>query len=148
VFEVKKNVSLPFRLEQMRLLVDDVASYPDFLESCVAGKVICCLNDIEYHASLSFQKGPFSLTFSTRNCWSVKEQEHCLDMYLLEGPFKNFESQWTFKEEGGQLQSTFLMRFAFSSLLLEKCAGPFFYPFVEHIVASFTARAHHLYGQF
>lgn len=93
---VSRSALLPYSAQQMFDLVNDVESYPQFLDGCVGSSV---LNQTEHSmdATLELSKKGVQQTFSTRN--TLKSPES-IKMELLEGPFQSLNGGWTITELG------------------------------------------------
>jgi coenzyme Q-binding protein COQ10 len=68
-----------------------------------------------------------------------------IDTAYLDGPVKNLESEWTFKDVEGGCEVAFSVVFEFKSRLLQGAAGLFFNEAMQRAVWSFERRASELY---
>ena len=77
-------------------MVNDVASYPQFLPWCSATEVLSS-SETEMHASMTVAKAGLSQRFMTRNALEVGKR---IEMTLEEGPFSHLHGIWEFKALG------------------------------------------------
>ena len=92
----RRSALVPYSAEQMFVLVDDVAAYPQFLPWC-SDAVEHDRDEREVQATLELNKGGGSKRFTTRN---VRQPGERLDMHLLDGPFSHLEGVWFFEPLG------------------------------------------------
>ena len=78
--------------ERMRALVNDVASYPEFLPWCSNAEVLERCNEFML-ASIVVQKGGMRQSFTTKNDISVEGK---ILMNLVDGPFSSLNGVWDF----------------------------------------------------
>jgi ribosome-associated toxin RatA of RatAB toxin-antitoxin module len=135
---VEKSVLVPFSASRMWHLVQDVASYPQFLPWC-AGADVLRTEGSETDARLHVNYHGLKQNFTTRN------QGECpqgVTMSLLEGPFRHLEGQFSFKElSDSACKITFTLEWSFSNSLLEKMVGPVFRHIADTMVDAFVTRA-------
>ena len=82
--QISRSALVPFSVEQMYNLVNDVRAYPEFLPGCVGSRIISHEQD-EMTASVDVSKAGISKTFVTRN--QLTSNQH-IRMQLVEGPFR------------------------------------------------------------
>ncbi len=80
---IQRSALLPYPAQALYDLVNDVASYPEFLPWCSASTVIET-SDTHMRAKLEVAKGGMSQHFVTRN---VLVPGRSIEMNLEEGPF-------------------------------------------------------------
>ena len=78
--------------ERMSALVNDVASYPQFLPWCSSAVVLDESNEFML-ASIEVKKGAVKQSFTTRNDLSVDGR---ILMNLVDGPFSHLKGGWDF----------------------------------------------------
>lgn len=124
-------------------LVDDVASYPQFLPWCRAATVIERKPD-EVTATLKIHKGALHTRFTTRN---TLEPPHAIRLALIDGPFRALDGAWQFEPIGDKGSRVRLqLRFAFANPLNAWLLEPVFEHTCASLVDAFGKRARSVYG--
>ena len=134
--------------ERMLALVNDIASYPEFLPWC-AGADVIHESDNTLRATLKIGYKGIRQQFSTRNHTTEpdKNAPASIKMSLVDGPFRSLNGQWLFKPlDDEACKVEFTLRYEFSSKLLEKVIGPAFNYIANSFVDAFVRRANSLYG--
>jgi len=127
----------------MYALVNDVASYPQFLPWCRSATVHVETEAL-MEASLELVKGNMSKVFTTRNTLSPGRS---IEIGLLNGPFRHLEGVWRFDVIDEAASEVVLdMSFEFDSLMGGFLFGPMFEDIATSLVGSFSQRARDLYG--
>ncbi|WP_428772222.1 SRPBCC family protein [Vibrio sp.] len=140
--QVSRSALVSFSAEQMFKLVNDVASYPDFLPGCSGSRVLES-SDTAMLASVDVAKAGISKTFTTSN--ELKHGEAIL-MHLVDGPFKTLKGGWFFTPLDDQACKVELkLEFEFSSKLIEMAFGKVFHELTSNMVNAFTSRAKQVY---
>ncbi len=140
---INKSALLPYSAAQMYALVDDIASYPQFLPWCKDAKVFS-RNADEVHAQIHIAHGALNKAFSTTN---RLQQNKIIEMRLADGPFKHLEGFWRFDELGDAgCKISLDLDFKFSNKLIEFAIGPAFNYIGNSLVDAFCQRAKQVYG--
>lgn len=135
---------LPYSAQQIYVLVNDVARYPEFLPWCGAARVLES-SDQEMLASVTIVKAGLSKEFTTRN--KLLEGEQIL-MTLVDGPFSYLRGEWSFKKlDESACKIQFEVEFEISNGLLNMALGPIFEHIASTFVESFCKRAEQVYGK-
>lgn len=141
---INRSALVMFSAEQMYGLVNDVASYPQFLPGCVDSQ-IQSQGEGTMVASVMVAKGGISKTFTTRN---ELEPARAIRMALVDGPFRSLVGEWRFTPLDEQACKVELaLDFEFSSALVELAFGRIFKELVSTMVSAFTQRAREVYGE-
>jgi len=141
--KIEQKVTVPYTIEQMFSLVDDILSYPKFLPGCSSAVVLSRAPD-EVKATLKIAKGLASYSFSTVNKLHPHER---IQMNLLEGPFSHLNGEWRFIPlSNGNTEVHFSLQFEFSSRILSNLFGIVFNKVAHSFVQAFCDRAKQLYG--
>jgi len=90
---VKRSALVMHSAEQMYSLVNDVSSYPEFMDGCI-GVEVFEHSDTSMLARLDLKKAGVKISFMTRNKLRAPET---IEMTLEDGPFKTFRGLWEFK---------------------------------------------------
>lgn len=139
---------LPYRAEQMYLLVADVASYPKFLPWTAAARIrsrkpIAGGEVMEADLVISFKV--FRERFGSRvTLWPEAQK---IDTEYLDGPFKFLKSTWAFRDVEGGCEVEFFVDFEFRNAILQGIIGMVFNEAMQRVVRAFEARAAELYGK-
>ena len=147
---------LPYRAEQMYLLVADVASYPKFLPWTAAARIrsrspVTGPNGagevMEADLVISFKV--FRERFGSRvTLWPEVRK---IDTEYLDGPFKYLKSGWSFADlpaidgRPAGCKVDFFVDFEFRNAILGKVIGVVFGEAMSRIVRAFEDRARVLY---
>lgn len=125
-------------------LVNDIEAYPRFLPACTGAQVLARSDD-ELSARVELSKGGIHKAFTTRN---KLQQNTCIEMELVDGPFRHLEGAWRFEALAEDACKVSLdLEFEFSNRLLSMSVGPIFSSFTGALVDAFVRRAHAVYGK-
>ncbi len=124
-------------------LVNDIASYPEFLSWCVASRVIE-RTESTVLAALTVDFKGIKKTFTTRNTLFRNRKTR---MELVEGPFSELTGEWLFSAlEGRACKVALKLDFEFSSRVMGKMLSPVFSKIANSMVNEFCKRADDLYN--
>ena len=141
--KIQKSAIVPYTVAQMFALVDDIASYSDFLPWCSRSEVIARTIDI-VEAELTISYSSLNKTFTTRN---INTPDTNIEMQLVEGPFKHLNGHWEFAMLGNEgCKVSLNLSFEFSSKILDMTIGPVFSQIANSLVDAFTERAGKVYA--
>lgn len=141
--KITRSALLPYSAESMFELVNDVATYPEFLPWCGGSEVIEHTDD-EMVASILIAKAGLKHKFMTRNELQRPEK---IELHLLEGPFKSLYGVWEFQSLDSQACKISLdIEFEISNSFLNAAVGVIFEQIVSTLVQSFCDRAKQVYG--
>jgi ribosome-associated toxin RatA of RatAB toxin-antitoxin module len=139
---VERSAIVPFTPAQMFDLVNDVASYPQFLPWCSASRVQEC-SATERIASMHIERGVLRSQFSTRNHLQPPAE---ILMHLIDGPFRTLTGQWRFDPIGDRgARVSFRVEFEFRNPLTAIAFNAAFESMCGTIVDAFAARAREIY---
>ena len=136
---------MPYSVEEMYTLVDDIESYADFLPWCRSTEVLSRTDD-EVRASIEIAKGALHKSFTTLN---RVQKNKVIEMRLVSGPFKRLEGFWRFDvlKEGDASKISLDLEFEFESKLIAMAVGPVFNQIANTMVDAFCKRAAEVYGE-
>ena len=141
--EISRSALLPFSVEQMFDVVNDVASYQDYLPSCSGSEVIESAPELMV-ARLTLTKAGVSQQFTTRNKLVRPKR---IDLQLVEGPFTSLNGYWIFSPLGSDGCKTEMnLTFDFNSRVLNATFGKVFEQVADSLVEAFCDRAKVLYS--
>jgi ribosome-associated toxin RatA of RatAB toxin-antitoxin module len=140
---IKRSALVMYSAEQMFDLVNDVASYPLYMEGCVGAEVLESSDDIMV-ARLDLKKGAVGHSFTTSNTLYRPER---IAMHLHEGPFRKLSGEWSFKALTESACKVMLdLEFEFNSLSVGLASGSLFSSVANNLVDSLSRRAQEVYG--
>jgi ribosome-associated toxin RatA of RatAB toxin-antitoxin module len=140
---IDRSLLLPYLAEQVFSLVNDVESYPQYMDGCVGAEVLLREPDM-LEARLDLAKGGIQHSFSTRNRM-VPGQSIVLE--LIEGPFDSFAGRWDFTGLGDSACKVNLaLEFQVSNGLLGAAAARLFDRVTNNLVDAVGRRAKQVYG--
>jgi ribosome-associated toxin RatA of RatAB toxin-antitoxin module len=140
---INRSALLPHTSHRLFELVNDIESYPQFMDGCV-GSQILLREETLVEARLDLAKGGISQSFSTRNRLLGTE---AITLELLDGPFEFFEGRWGFQELGDTACKLSLqLEFTVNSALLGVAASRLFEMVTNNLVDSLGKRAQEIYG--
>ncbi|MDD9154932.1 SRPBCC family protein [Aliivibrio sp. S4TY2] len=140
--QVSRSALVPFSAKQMYDLVNDVASYPQFLPGCSGSKIIE-QSEHAMVASVDVAKAGIKKTFTTKNTLVDSE---VIGMSLVDGPFKSLTGGWHFMAlDETACKVELKLDFEFSNALVAVAFGKVFQELTNNMVNSFTQRAKQVY---
>ncbi len=140
---IQRSALLPYPAQALYDLVNDVASYPQFLPWCSAAQVLD-VDEESMRASLTVAKASVSQRFTTRNRLQPGKS---IEMQLEEGPFSQLQGVWEFKALGDKACKISLdLSFDYAGPLMKATLGPLFTQAANTMVDAFCQRAKQLYG--
>jgi ribosome-associated toxin RatA of RatAB toxin-antitoxin module len=139
---VERSSLVAYTAAQMFALVNDVASYPEFLPWCVGARVEEVSAD-ERIAALKVSRGVLRTEFTTRNTLLRDSQIH---MRLMHGPFRDLTGEWRFEAIGSRgSRIHFRVEFEFKNRLTATAFNAMFEAICGTIVDAFVKRAQTIY---
>ncbi len=140
---IQRSALLPYPARALYDLVNDVASYPQFLPWCSAAEVLES-NDHLMRATLKVGRAGISQQFTTRNALVPGES---ITMKLEQGPFSALHGVWQFQALSDKAcKITLDLSFEYSGALVKATLGPLFNQAANTMVDAFCQRAKQLYG--
>lgn len=140
---IERSALVPYSVQQMYALVDDIRQYPQFMQGCIAAEEISRTDD-ELVGKLTLGKAGMRYSFTTRNRLLPPEQ---MDMSLVEGPFRSFQATWHFKAlTDSACKVSLTMHFDWAGGLLGVAMEKLFQHSANSLVDELVGRAHKLYG--
>jgi len=141
---ISRSALLPYPASAMFALVNDIESYPSFLQGCLGARVHSASAE-EVTASLVLGKAGLRYTLTTRN---ELEAPRRMRMFLVDGPFRHFQAQWLFEELAeNACKASLEMQFEFSTGLIDAALGALFESTAKDLVSAVCKRAEQLYGK-
>lgn len=142
---ISRNALVPYSVEEMYALVEDIESYSEFLPWCKSTEVIS-RNEDEVKASIEIARGALNKSFTTINRLQTNKM---IEMRLLKGPFKRLEGFWRFDalKDNSACKISLDMDFEFESKLIAFAVGSVFNQIGNSMVDAFCKRAVEVYGE-
>ncbi|NMP26022.1 type II toxin-antitoxin system RatA family toxin [Rahnella sp. SAP-1] len=141
--QISRSALVPFSVEQMYNLVNDVDAYPQFLPGCTGSRIIA-QTDGSMTAAVDVAKAGISKTFTTKNTLTNNQR---IDMQLVDGPFRKLMGGWHFTPLSPEACKVELnLDFEFTNKLIELAFGKIFKELAGSMVQAFTKRAKEVYS--
>jgi len=140
---IKRSALLAYSDRAMYDLVNDVPSYPLFMEGCRSVEVLEHTDEVML-ARLNLKKSGVGLSLVTKNLLKAPNE---ITMTLEEGPFKIFLGLWTFTaltENACKVELD--LNFEFKSKGLTLAVSSLFSGVANSLVDSLCQRAEQVYG--
>ena len=140
--EIRRSALMPYPVQFMYEIVNDVDAYPEFLPWC-GGVKVHQLDSSSMEASILMRGAGLNHWFKTRNTMVPGKS---IEMELVEGPFSKLEGLWSFTpiDSDGckiELKLLFEMKQGLASTLI----APAFSRIANTMVDSFCDRARDQY---
>lgn len=142
---ISRNALVPYSVEEMYELVEDIESYPEFLPWCRSTEVLSKTED-EVKASIEIAKSALNKSFTTIN---RMQKNKMIEMRLLKGPFKHLQGYWRFDalKNAQACKISLDLDFEFESKILAMAVGSIFNQIANSMVDAFCKRAIEVYGE-
>jgi ribosome-associated toxin RatA of RatAB toxin-antitoxin module len=140
---IARSALLPYNAAALYDLVNDVGSYPQFMDGCV-GAIVIAQGDDFMEARLDLARGGIRQSFTTRNTLYPKTR---IDLQLVDGPFERFGGAWQFVALGEQACKVSLdLSFTMSGTVANAATGKLFEAVANNLVEAVSRRARQHYG--
>ena len=141
---ISQSALLPYSTAQMFALVNDIASYPQFMSGCLGAEVLS-VQPGTVTARLDLGKAGLRYSLTTRNELAAPER---MTMQLVDGPFAVFSAEWRFVALKADACKTCLdMHFEFRAGLVDAALKALFEATSRDLVNAICRRAEQLYGK-
>lgn len=136
--QISKSALLPYAAEDLFSLVNDIESYPSFLDGCNHAEILIAEGDL-LEARLHLNKKGIQQSFTTRNRLFPHER---ISMELVDGPFETLSGEWKIQQLGGQgCKLSLDLEFTMGKSLVMKLAAPFFAEIGNRLVEAVVEEA-------
>jgi ribosome-associated toxin RatA of RatAB toxin-antitoxin module len=140
---ISRSALVEYSTQQMFDLINDIASYPQFMPGCLGADIISQTDEV-VEARLTLGKSGIQQSFVTKNVLSPPTM---MVMHFVEGPFKVFEGRWQFDElSDSACKVTLHLEFQFSNPILAMTLGAKFERNANRQVDALCERAEHIYA--
>ena len=141
--KIERSALVRHSAENMFDLVNDVASYPQFLKWCRSSRVISESAE-DMTAELEIAWKVLHKTFSTSNELKRGESIH---LTLMDGPFESMQGVWNFKQlREDACKISMEIEFEFKSSVSNFVFTAIFNQLYGSLMDSFIKRADEIYG--
>ncbi len=139
---VNRSALVTYSAKQMFDLVNDIESYPKYMDGCVGAKVLRREGDW-LEARLDLSRGGMHQSFITRN---YLQEPVRMTMTLVEGPFKYLRGDWHFTPlTESACKVSFELEFELQNKLLGMTVGKLFEAVASRQVDALCERARQVY---
>ncbi|HMV71891.1 MAG TPA: type II toxin-antitoxin system RatA family toxin [Pseudomonadales bacterium] len=140
---IERSALLLYPAPAMFDLVNDIESYPSFMDGCVGVEVLV-RTDTAVEARLHLAKAGIRQSFTTRN---LIEPGH-IRLELVEGPFDSFEGLWGFEAlRDDACKVSLYLAFRMRNALAGRAARKLFDSMANTLVDALCQRARQVYGE-
>lgn len=141
--EIHRTALVPHSAETLYNLINDVGSYPQFLDGVVEAQALES-TETEMVGRMVIRKAGIERTLVTRN---QLERPHRIQLQLVEGPLKTLSGLWTLTPLGDDgCRVSLDMSFETDGRLMAMAFGPILRQLADRMVDAFVQRANELYG--
>lgn len=142
---ISRNALVPYTVEEMYQLVDNIESYAEFLPWCRSTEIIS-RDENEVQASIEIARGALNKSFTTLN---RMQKNKIIEMRLVKGPFKHLEGFWRFDalKDNSASKISLDLDFEFENKLIALAVGSVFNQIANTMVDAFCKRAVEVYGE-
>jgi ribosome-associated toxin RatA of RatAB toxin-antitoxin module len=124
--------------EEVFALVNDVASYPQFVPGCSSAEILL-RSETEIVARLRVHRGPLSTQLTTRNRPRPPGE---ISLELVAGPLRALDGLWTFAPVGSNgCRIELQLNFEFSNPIKAALLDPLIEGLASSMVQAFVGRA-------
>lgn len=143
MIRIERSALVTYSARQMYDLVNDIESYPQFMQGCLAARVIEQSED-SLTGELTLGKAGLKQSFTTKNALIPCSN---IEMRLVEGPFRHFSASWHFKELTDSASRVSLqMEFEYSGGLIGMALEKLFEHSANTLVDAVLQRAARIYA--
>lgn len=140
---IYRHALLPYPAQQMFDLVNDIPSYPEYMDGCVGAEILRTDGQV-VEARLVLSRGGLRQSFSTRN---TLDAPRSITLELLDGPFDRFRGRWDFLALGeAACKVTLDLEFSVNNVLVGAAVTRLFDRVTNNLVDALSRRARQLYG--
>ena len=142
--EINRSALLLYPAATLFALVNDIESYPRFMDGCVGAEVLS-RSDEFIEARLHLARAGIRQSFTTRNRLLAPG---AIEMELLEGPFESFEGHWRFEAlRDDACKVSLRLAFSLSNALAGRAARQLFESVANGLVDAVCRRAREVHGR-
>lgn len=135
---INRSVLLPYAIEDVYRLINEVETYPQYMDGCVGAEI---LNQSEttMEARLDLAKAGINHSLTTRNSL---DHPTSVKMSLVDGPFSFFSGEWQLQcLNESACKVTLNLEFSIENRVLGLAAKTLFNPMADNLVDAVVRRA-------
>lgn len=140
---IRESLEMPYTVEKMYDLVNNIDAYSEFLPGCTESKILTKDED-SIQAKLTLSGGGFSKSFTTSN---RLQRNKMIEISLINGPFHQLEGFWAFEPTEKGCKVHLSLEFEIANHLLAFAFSPVFEQVAHKLIQAFSDRAKQLYGE-
>lgn len=142
--DIRRSALLPYSAESMYRLINDVESYPLYMDGCVGAEVLY-RDEAVMEARLDLARAGIKMSFATRNELTPFSS---IKLSLVDGPFDRFAGEWTLLALGDEACKVSLhLRFSLKGTLIGAATRQLFNTVANNLVDALVKRAHEEHGK-
>ena len=139
--KIERTAYISHSAEFIYKLVNDINSYPIFIDGCTNAEVIENTDEFMI-ASIQIKKAGMKFKFTTKNSLIAPS---LIKMTLLDGPFKHFRGRWEFSElSHSGCKVLFFMEFEFDNQKFGILVSKIFDRIADRLIDDICFRAEQL----
>jgi len=140
---ISRSALVAFSAQQMFDLVDDIASYHQFVPYCQSSEELE-RDEQQVTATLMVAKSGIAKSFTTCNRLNPPNQ---IDLQLVDGPFSHLSGHWRFLPLADKACKIELdLQFEFANRLTSFAFSKIFNKLILSMITAFTERAEKVYA--
>lgn len=135
---IHRSAIVPYSVEQMYELVNDIAHYQEFVPYCTSS-IVHEKSDDEIRATLTLSAKGFQKSFTTLN---RLQKNKMMEIELIDGPFQQLTGFWKFeKKDENHSEVILYLEFELASKMFAMMFGSVFQQVAGKLVDAFVKRA-------
>ena len=143
MISIERNALLLYSAEQIYTLINDVETYPQYMDGCVGAEVLEQTDGLML-ARLDLAKKNIRYSLTTRNTLQPPER---VTMQLVDGPLSDFSGEWRVQAlHASACKVSIDIKFRLKSELLRGPLRMLLNAMADNMVDALTRRARDLYA--
>lgn len=135
---INRSVLLPYAIEDIYRLINEVEAYPQYMDGCVGAEILN-QSAATMEARLDLSKAGINHSLTTRNSLQAPTS---VKMALVDGPFSFFSGEWQLQSLNEQAcKVTLNLEFSIENRVLSIAAKKLFNPMADNLVDAIVRRA-------
>ncbi len=135
--KIKKEAIILNKRQSVFDIVNNVNLYKNFVPYCVDSKIISEDENL-MKAKLDFDIRGIKTSFTTKN---IIKRNESIQMVLIEGPFKQLDGEWRFKEVDNKTIIELSLNYEVKSKIVDYAFGKSLEKISDILVKSFVAES-------
>lgn len=141
--KIERSALVPYSDQQMFDLVNDIATYPDYMPGVVGAEILDS-GEQWLTARLELAKMGIKQSFTTKNTLDAPKS---MRLTLVDGPFKRLDGLWLFQRLNDQAcKVVFWLEFEVANALMAMALPKFMESVASEQVDAVCKRARKIYG--